>query len=69
MFSIAYYTLFVYLPPMNPKEYKSVSQYARLKGCSISWIYKLINEKKIKPEVIGGLKLISLKEYPIKNHL
>lgn len=43
---------------MGIKDYKTVNNYAKEKGVTVGYIYKLINEGKIKAEIIDGVKFV-----------
>ena len=45
---------------MSKEKLIKVSTYARRIDKSIQWVYKLIEEKKVKCKIIDGVKFIEL---------
>jgi len=45
---------------MKKKELQKVSTYARHRGLSVQWVYKLIEAQEIKCTIIDGVKFIEV---------
>lgn len=50
----------------NNEHLKTIHHYSKMRAnnCTVSYIYKLIGEGRIVPEVIDGMKFIDTKKYP-----
>lgn len=51
---------------MGIKDYKTIRNFALENGVTVGYIYKMINEGKIKAEVIDGMKFIDTSKVKIK---
>lgn len=54
---------------MNIETLRTIHNYAKMEGVSLSAIYKRISTGKLTPVVIDGMKFVDLNVYPIIEHI